>query len=161
MNQEEFLSILDHMRMGPVPWRLTFIWSQPETKLKEILAKNNIEASQIDLIANYDSRISESKDSRKAIDNWLILECKKYDAERKEPSALIIRNSLLFARYGCDLSPILQYGISPRSAVLLLMPPDSKKRIPPRAEPWVKSNTGALVTQIATQLAATKFIIRD
>jgi len=161
VNQEEFLNILDHMRTSSVPWRLAFIWNQSETILRDILSKYDVELSQIDLIANHDSKINGFKDIQKAIENWLESECKRYEAERKEPSALIIRNAILLARYSCDLSPILRHGISPRSAVILVVPPDSIKRIPPRAEAWVKKNAGGIVLQMTKQLGITKSIIRD
>ena len=62
-------------------------------------------------------------------------------------------------RYGCDLSAVFQYGISPRAAVILIMPKESHRHLPPKTDGWVKRNTKELMTRMAKQLGAPNCII--
>jgi hypothetical protein len=105
-----------------------------------------------------DVRLEDGND-KIALEKFIKKTCEEYEDNRNEPSALIIENSILFPRYGCDLSFFLRHGISPRSAVFLVFPSDSRRQLPARTDALVKRDTNAIALQVARQLGEQDCII--
>lgn len=145
------------MKLGTVPRRLIFIWSGPTPALGGIL--EGIETHYCDLVSakTTDSSLAIEPESR--LETFLNDECKSYFERRNEPSALIVKDAILLARFGCDLSVIFRYGTSPRSAVILVFPSESNRPFPVKAENWVKRNTRSVMERVSKQLGEPKCII--
>ena len=157
MSAGEFENIINQMKRGSVPRRLIFIWSGPTPELEDLL--EGIETHRCDLVS------AQTKDSSLIIDPKILLEAflneefKIYSERRNEPSALIVNDAILLARYGCDLSGLFRYGISPRSAVILVFPSESNRTFPIKVENWVKKNTRDIMERVSKQLGEPKCII--
>ena len=145
------------MRQGTVPRRLIFIWSGSTTGLEVIL--EGIQIHRCDLILAYSKEPEFNNEAKTSLEAVLIDQCKAYFQKREEPSALIVPDAILLARYGCDLSVLFRYGISSRSAVILIFPSESHRPFPIKTENWVKRNTRAIVQRVSKQLGEPKCII--
>lgn len=150
MNVEYFTNIIAQMKQTSIPKRLIFIWSGPIKELENIL--EGIEFKKIDIaFANTGEQIAPD-DTKRILENYLDKECQRYEEERNEPSALIVENAILLARYHCDMSPIFRHGTSPRSAVILIFPKESHKQLPPKAEGWIRRDTRGVLSNVTKQL---------
>ena len=157
MNTGEFENFINRMKQGTVPRRLIFIWSGPTPGLEDLL--EGIEAHFCDLVFAQTKGASLINAPKSLLGSFLNDECKSYYERRNEPSALIVNDAILLARYGCDLSGLFRYGISPRSAVILVFPSESNRPFPIKAENWVKRNTRAIMQRVSKQLGEPKCII--
>jgi len=157
MTVQEFTEVIHQMKTGSVPMRMAFIWTDPIAQLKKVLA--DIEIHQHDLADASSSGEAGMNDPQHLIEIKLKDICKKYEENRNEPSVLVLQNAILLVRYGCDVSAVLRYGISPRSAVILLMPHESRRHFPPQTDGWVKRNTNELILRMAKQLGMPGCII--
>lgn len=137
--------------------RLIFIWSGPTPGMEDLL--EGIETHCCDLVPAQTKDPLLIKEPKSLLETFLNDECKRYSERRNEPSALIVNDAILLARYGCDLSGLFRYGISPRSAVILIFPSESNRSFPIKAENWVKRNTRAILQRVAKQLGEPKCII--
>jgi hypothetical protein len=129
---------------------LIFIWSGPTKELESILG--GIEFKWVDIASANTGKQNASEEIQHILENYLDKECQTYEENRNEPSALIIKNAILLARYHCDMSSIFRHGISPRSAVILIFPKESHKQLPPRVEGWTKGDTRSVLSYVAKQL---------
>jgi hypothetical protein len=145
------------MKQGPVPRRLIFIWSGPASGLKENL--HGIEIHRCDLVSARSEGSSSGEPPKGLLEAFVNQECRRYFERRNEPSVLIIDDAILLARYGCDMSPFFRYGISPRSAVILVFPSESYSQLPAKTETWVERNTRAILQRVSKQLGEPKCII--
>ena len=159
MKKQEFLATIEHMKQSSVSRRLVFLWRGNSGELENVL--KGLEIHKYDIASVFDDSCIDFNSIQKNINNWLKETCRNYDDNRNEPSALILMNSILLARYNCDLTPILRFGISPRSSVILVFPKDTQRKIPIRAEKWIKKDTKSIVIQTAKQLGEPKSIIED
>lgn len=150
MNIEDFVTIIDQMKRTTVPKRLIFIWSGSTKELENIL--EGIEFKGVDVASANTGKQIASDEIQHILEDYLDKECQSYEENRNEPSALIVQNAILLARYHCDMSPIFRHGISPRSAVILIFPKESHKQLPPRAEGWIRRDTRSVLLNIAKQL---------
>ena len=157
MNTGEIENFLNQMKQGPVPRRLIFVWSGPTPGLEDLL--EGIETHSCDLLFAQTKDSSLINEPKSLLETFLNDECKSYSESRNEPSALIVNDAILLARYGCDLSGLFRYGISPRSAVILVFPSESNRPFPIKAENWVKRNTRAIMQRVSKQLGEPKCII--
>ncbi|HUT70865.1 MAG TPA: hypothetical protein VMW89_09330 [Desulfatiglandales bacterium] len=157
MNTGEFESLIKQMKQGTVPRRLIFIWSGPTPGLEDLL--EGIETHRCELVFSQTKDSSLINEPKSPLETFLNNECKSYSKRRNEPSALIVNDAILLARYGCDLSGLFRYGISPRSAVILVFPSESNRPFPIKAENWVKRNTRAIMQRVSKQLGEPKCII--
>lgn len=159
MNAAEFKNIINQMKRDSVPRRLIFIWSGPTPELEDIL--EGIERHRCDLVSAQTNDPSLIIDPKILLEAFLNQEFKSYSEKRNEPSALIVNDAILLARYGCDLSGLFRYGISPRSAVILVFPSESNRTFPIKVENWVKKNTRAIIERVSKQLGEPKCIIES
>lgn len=157
MTVQEFSEAIHQMKSGVVPKRMVFIWKDPVTQLEKVLA--GIEIHQQDLADAASPGESGMNDPQHLLETKLKDICKKYEETRNEPSTLVLQNAILLVRYGCDVSAVLRYGISPRSAVILLMPQETHRHFPPQTDGWVKRNTKELILRMAKQLGTPNCII--
>ena len=157
MNTWEFENLINQMKQGTVPRRLIFIWSGPTPGLEDLL--EGTEKHRCDLVFAQTKDSSLINEPKSLLETFLNDECKGYCERRNEPSALIVNDAILLARYGCDLSGLFRYGISPRSAVILVFPSESNRPFPIKAENWVKRNTSAVMQRVSKQLGEPKCII--
>jgi hypothetical protein len=157
MTVQEFTEAIHQMKSGAVPKRLVFIWTDPIAKVKKVMTGIEIHLQNlVDATAQDESGM---KDPQHFLETKLNDFCKKFEESRNEPAALVLQNAILLMRYGCDISAIHRYGISPRSAVILLMPKESHRHFPPQTDGWVKRNTKDLITRMAKQLGMPDCII--
>jgi hypothetical protein len=145
------------MKKGTVPHRLIFIWSGPASGLEAAI--EGLDIHWCDLVSAQSHRLGPDDDAKTLLEKFLNDECKSYSERRNEPSALIVNDAILLARYGCDLSGLFRYGISPRSAVILIFPSESNRAFPIKTENWVKRNTRDILQRVAKQLGEPKCII--
>jgi len=157
VNTWEFENIVEQMKKGAVPRRLIFIWSGPTSPLEHLL--EGIETHHSDLVSVQAKDTTPITDPNTSLEKFLNKESKGYFEKRNEPSAMIVNNAILLARYGCDLSALFRYGISPRSAVILVFPPECDRVLPIKADNWVKMNTRAVLERVSKQLGEPKCII--
>ena len=157
MNTDEFDNYINQMKKGTVPHRLIFIWSGPVTSLEEALEGLDIHCC--DLVSAESHQLGLDDDIKTLLEKFLNIQCKGYSERRNEPSALIVNDAILLARYGSDLSGIFRHGISPRSAVILVFPSESNRTFPIKTENWVRRNTRAILQRVAKQLGEPKCII--
>lgn len=157
MTVQEFTEAIHQMKFGSVPKRMVFIWKDPIAQLEKVLA--GIEIHQQDLADAASAGESGMNDPQHRLEAKLKDICKKYEETRNEPSTLFLQNAILLVRYGCDVSAVLRYGISPRSAVILLMPQETHRHLPPQTDGWVKRNTKELILRMAKQLGTPDCII--
>lgn len=157
MTVQDFITLVDQMRRTSVPRRLIFLWSGPAKELESLLER--IEINRIDIGSASPGKENASEDTQHILENYLDKVCKSYENNRNEPSALIVENAILLARYRCDMSPIFRHGISPRSAVILIFPKESLKQMPLRTEGWIKKDTSVILLQVAKQLGEPECII--
>ncbi len=157
MKAEEFVSRLTQMKLGPVPKRPVFIWTGMKSKLEGLI--EGLEAHYADMVQTMLPRNDALVDHRTFIQNHLNEICRDYQKNRQEPSVLIIENSILLARYSCDLSVLFKSAVSPRSAAVLIFPQESGRDFPPRTEAWVKRNTTNIMKQLAKQLGDADCIV--
>jgi len=157
MNIQDFASLINQMKQGPVPRRLIFLWSGSEAGLEEIL--DGVEIHRCDLVSVRPSRPLPDEDLKKLLEAFISQQCRNYEKQRNEPSVLIIADAILLARYGCNMSVLFRCGISPRSAVILLFPTDSNRHLPVKTEGWVKRDTRAIIERVSKQLGEPKCII--
>lgn len=155
MTFQEFTKIVEQMKRGSVPKRLVFLFRGKVSSLKEI--SEGIEIHHHDLASAFND--DQPNDSKRNLEGYLQGVCKNYENERNEPSVLILENALLLPRYGCNLTPFFQYAISPRSAVLMIIPPDSKRELPIGTEGWAMRNTQAILTQLTKQLSISDCVV--
>jgi hypothetical protein len=153
----DLTTLMNQMKTGTVPSRLVFIWTGPTAQLDEIL--EGIEVHQQDLGDFGGAGENGIKEPQRFLEIKIKDICKKFGETRKEPSALVVKNSILLMRYGCDLSAVFHYGISPRSAVIFLVPKESHRHLPPKTDGWVKRNTKELIARMAKQIGAPNCII--
>ena len=149
--------MINQMKQGPVPHRLIFIWSGSTSELEETL--DGIEIHRCDLVSVRSEASSSDENPKSLLEAFIKQECERYLEQRNEPSVLIINDAILLARYGCGMSPFFRYGMSPRSAVILLFPSESYRQLPAKAETWVERNTRAIMHRISKQLGEPKCII--
>ena len=157
MTVQEFTEAIHQMKSGAVPKRMAFIWKDPVTQLEKVLT--GIELHHQDLADAASAGESGMNDPQYLLETKLKDICKKYEETRNEPSTLVLQNAVLLVRYGCDVSAVLRYGISPRSAVILLMPKETHRHFPPQTDGWVKRNTKELILKMAKQLGTPNCII--
>jgi len=157
MRVEDFKRLISQMKYGSVPFRMVFIWKGAINDLENIL--KGIEIHQKDLADPILADVSRTKEPQKYLDDLIKRICEKYEGLRDEPSALVLQNAILLVRYGCDLSAIYRHGISPRSAVIFLMPRESNRHLPPRADGWVRRNTKEIFVRMAKQLSTSNCMI--
>jgi hypothetical protein len=157
MTVQDFIALVDQMRRTSVPRRLIFLWRGPAKELENLL--EGIEINRIDIAFISPEKENVSEDTQHILENYLNKECQSYENNRNEPSALIVENAILLARYRCDMSPIFRHGISPRSAVILIFPKESLKQMPLRTEGWIKKDTSVILLQVAKQLGEPECII--
>jgi hypothetical protein len=157
VNTGEFENYINQIKQGTVPRRLIFIWSGPTLGLEDLL--EGIEIHRCDLVSAQTKDSSLINEKKSLLETFLNDECKSYFESRNEPSAMIVNNAILLARYGCDLSGLFRYGISPRSAVILVFPSESNRTFPIKAENWVNRNTRAVMQRVSKQLGEPKCII--
>ena len=156
MNVEDLTRLMEQMKVGTVPSRLVFIWAGSFASLDKIL--EGIEVHRRDLVDSGDGG-DGNKEPQKSLETELKSICKHFEETRNEPAVLVVDNAILLMRYGCDLSSVFQYGISPRAAVILIMPKESHRHLPPKTDGWVKRNTKELMTRMAKQLGEPNCII--
>ncbi len=157
MNIGDFVTLVNQMKQGPVPLRLVFVWSGPAGGLEEIL--DGVEIHRCDLVSVRSDGSSSDENPKKSLEAYINQQCKTYDERRNEPSVLIIEDAILLARYGCDMSTFFRYGISPRSAVILLFPCESYRQFPIKTEGWVERNTRVIIQRVSKQLGEPKCVI--
>ena len=157
MNIHEFVTLINQMKQGPVPRRLIFLWSGSEAALVEIL--DGIEIHRCELVSVRPSSSSTNEDPKKLLEAYINHQFQDYEEQRNEPSALIIGDAILLGRYGCNMSTFFRYGISPRSAVILVFPPESHRRFPVKTDGWVKRNTRTVIESVSKQLGEPNCII--
>ena len=157
MNIEDMAKIMNQMKAGSVPSRLVFIWTGPTKQLDKIL--DGIEVHQQDLAESENTGKKGTEEPQQFLESQIKSICEKFEETRHEPSALILKNAVLLVRYGCDLSAVFRYGISPRAAVIFLMPKESHRHLPPRTDGWVKRNTKELIARMGKQLGKPNCII--
>jgi len=157
VNTEEFGNFIDQMKRGTVPRRLIFIWNGPRIGMDDLL--EGIETHRCDLTTAQTKDALLANSPGRLLEEFLVDECRIYSEMRNEPSALIVNDAILLARYGCDLSGLFRYGTSPRSAVILVFPSESNRHFPARTEDWVERNTRAVLQRVAKQLGEPKCII--
>lgn len=149
MNIEDFVIMIDQMKRTTVPKRLIFIWSGPTKELENIL--EGVDLKGVDIASASTGKQIASDEIQHVLENYLNKECQSYEENRNEPSALVVENAILLARYHCDMSPIFRHGISPRSAVILIFPKESHKQLPPRAEGWIRRDIRSVLSNVAKQ----------
>jgi hypothetical protein len=157
MTVEDFTTLMHQMKTSIVPSRLVFIWAGPTAALFKIL--EGIEVHRQDLANTEGAEGDEIKEPQRFLENRLKGVCKQFQEIRNEPAALVLKNAILLLRYGCDLSAVHRYGISPRSAVIFLIPQESHRHLPPRTDGWVKRNTKEPIVRMAKQLGTPNCII--
>jgi len=157
MTIEDLTTLMHRMKTGTVPSRLVFIWAGPTAPLDKIL--EGTEVHQQDLADSSGTGENGTKDPQGFLETKLKDICKHFEETRNEPSALVVKNAILLTRYGCDLSAVFRYGISPRAAVIFLMPKESHRHLPPRTDGWVKRNTKELIARMGKQLGKPNCII--
>jgi len=157
MTVQEFTEAIRQMKSGSVTERMVFIWTDPIAQLEKVFA--DIEIHQQDLADAASPGKFGMNDPQNLLETKLKDICKKYDETKNEPSMLVLQNAILLVRYGCDVSAVLRYGISPRSAVMLLMPHETHRYFPPQMDGWVKRNTKDLILKMAKQLGTPNCII--
>jgi len=150
MNIEDFGTMIDQMKRTTVPKRLIFIWSGPTKELENILKE--IELKRVDIASANTGKQIASDEIQHILEDYIDKECRSYEKNRNEPSALIVENAILLARYHCDMSTLFRHGISPRSAVILIFPKESHKQLPPRAEGWIRRDTRSVLSNVSKQL---------
>ncbi len=153
----DFLVLIHQMKKGSVPKRLIFIWQGTKNDLLKHL--NGIETHCHNPALEIPYNRVEDGNHRIILEEFIKKTCEQYEDNRNEPSALIIENAILFPRYGCDLSFFLHRGISPRSAVILVFPPESRRQLSARTDALVNRNTNAIVLQVAKQIGEPNCII--
>jgi hypothetical protein len=157
MNVEDIAKIVNQMKAGTVPSRLVFIWTGPTKQLDKIL--DGIEVHRHDLAEKENTGQKGIEEPQQFLESQIKSVCKKFEETRQEPSALMLKNAVLLVRYGCDLSAVYRYGISPRAAVIFLMPKESHRHLPPRTDGWVKRNTKEVIAKMSKQLGKPNCII--
>ena len=157
MNVEDLTKLMNQMKAGTVPSRLVFIWTGLTNQLEDIL--QGVEIHQCDMAECDENDGNKIVEPQQFLEKKMKTVCKDYNEQRNEPSVLVMKNAILLIRYGCDLSAVFQYGISPRSAVIFLMPMESHRHLPAKTDGWVKRNTRELITQMARQLGMPNCII--
>lgn len=157
MMQQDFSTLLDQMKTSSVPKRLIFLWQGSKQDLGKAL--DGIQMHCHDAALDVPAKRLDAADPRSVLEEFIKKTCEQYEDKRSEPSALIIENAILFPRYGCDLTFFLRHGISPRSAVIFVLPAESRRQLSTRTEALVKRNTNAIVLQVAKQLGEQDCII--
>jgi hypothetical protein len=157
MTQQDFLALLNQMKRGSVPKRLIFLWRGSKKELERVL--EGIEMHWHDVALEVPANHSDTADPRRVLEEFIRKTCEEYDDKRSEPSALMIENAILLPRYGCDLTFFLRHGISPRSAVIFVLPAESRRQLPPRIEALARRNTNMIVLHVARQLGVQDCII--
>jgi hypothetical protein len=153
---DEFQTLISQMKQGPVPRRLVFIWTGPTPSLTGLL--QGIELHECDLICAHSNQ--SDLNAKALLQAFLNTQLKVYGERRNEPSVLLIKEAILLARYGCDLSFLFRYAISPRSAVVLIFPSESDRPLPVRSENWVERNTRTILQRVSRQLGDANCIIK-
>lgn len=154
---QDFLVLIHQMKKGSVPKRLIFIWQGTQHDLLKHL--DGMETHCHNPALEIPSNRLPDGNHRIILEEFIKKTCEQYEDNRNEPSALIIENAILFPRYGCDLSFFLRHGISPRSAVILVFPPESRRQLSARTDALVNRNTKAIVLQVAKQIGEQDCII--
>jgi len=157
MNVDDLTKLMNQMKVGTVPSRLVFIWTGPISQLEDIL--QGVEIHKCDLANCDENGRIKIEDPQQFLEKKIKTVCKDYNKKRTEPSVLVLKNAILLIRYGCNLSTIFQYGISPRSAVIFLMPKESHRHLPVKTTGWVKKDTRELIARMARQLGIPNCII--
>lgn len=157
MTIEDLTTLMNRMKTGTVTSRLVFIWAGPIAPLDKIL--EGMEVHQQNLADSGGVGENGIKEPQRFLETKFKNICKHFKETRNEPSALVVNNAILLTRYGCDLSAVFHYGISPRSAVIFLMPKESHRHLPPKTDGWVKRNTKELIARMAKQLGTPNCII--
>jgi hypothetical protein len=158
MTPQDFITLIEQMSKTSVPRRLIFLWTGPAKELETLL--EGIEINRIDIASVSPKQENASIVTQHLLETYLDKACRNYKNSRNEPSALVVENAILLARYHCDMSPIFQYGISPRSAVILVFPKESHRQLPMKTEGWIKMDTGTMLLQVAKQLGEPECIIK-
>lgn len=157
MTSQDLSSLIEQMKKSSVPRRLIFLWRGSIQDLKKSLEGVELHCHNVAL--EIPAGRLESANPKTILEEFIKKTCEHYEDKRNEPSALVIENAVLLPRYGCDLSFFLRYGISPRSAVILVFPPESRRQVPARTETLIKRNTNAIAVQVAKQLGEPDCII--
>jgi len=157
MKVEEFVTRLAQMKLGPVPQRPIFIWTGMKSKLEVLI--ECLEAHHADMVQAILPKNDALAEHQRSLQTHLNETCRDYQKNRQEPSVLIIENSILLARYSCDLSVLFKSAVSPRSAAVLMFPQESGRDFPPRTEAWVKRSTKNIMKQLAKQLGDVDCIV--
>lgn len=158
MDFKDFRDLIDQMKETSIPRRMVFIWIGLVNELENSL--EGIEMIRVDLASAFSGVENDFDQNRQSLELYLNRECQTFESDRNEPSALIIGNGILLARYGCDLSPIFRHGISPRAAVIIIFPNESQRQIPPKTDGWVKRDTKVVLTHLARQLGELDCIVK-
>lgn len=154
---QDFLVLMHQMKKSSVPKRLIFIWQGTKNDLLKHF--DGIETHCHNPAVEIQGKLIDAGNHRINLEGFIKKTCEEYEDNRNEPSVLIIENAILFPRYGCDLTFFLRHGISPRSAVILLFPPESRRQLPARTDALVKRNTNAITLQVAKQIGEQDCII--
>lgn len=157
MRLDEFDARLTQMKRGPIPQRPIFIWTGAKSQLEELL--QGLEIHRVDMVHSSSPKNDTLSDHAKIMQNYLTIICQDYQKCRHEPSVLVVENSVLLARYSCDLSILFRYAVVQRSAVVLIFPGESRREFPPRTETWVERDTASIVRQVAKQLGDINCIV--
>ena len=159
MKTSEFKDIIEQIKSTSVPRRMVYIWQGRLCDLDGFFKNLEVHRIDIALLESKDS-LTEEETTRR-IERYLVNMIRRYESKRNEPSIMVIANAILLARYNCELTALLKYGISPRSLVVLVFPKATSASIPNRAERWIKNDTVALVEKIGRQLGDSHCIIDD
>ena len=132
MTLEEFDVQLMAIKNGPTAKRPIFVWTGTKTELEELI--KGLDIHYEDMVLSLSSKNNSLSDHPKIIQSYLNKMCRTYQESRQEPSIMIIDNAILLARYACDLSVLFKFVVSPRSAVVLIFPQESRRDFPIRTE---------------------------
>jgi len=116
MRLEDFRQVVEHVRTANYPKRALYVAAvQPRLITNSI---HGLDVHQVELIKNP----SDQESPELYLERRLSEICKEFAETRKEPSALIILDAVLLARYSVSLAPLLSKAISPRSMAILCLP---------------------------------------
>jgi hypothetical protein len=116
MKLEDFRRIVDHIRTANYPRRALYVAAMQAKTISSSL--RDLDLHEAELIKDHPSAESNESFLERRLDEI----CNQYIKLRKEPSALLILDAVLLARYNVSLAPLLSKAISPRSMVILCVP---------------------------------------
>jgi len=116
MKLQDFRHTVEHILTANYPKRALYVTSLYPRLVLDAL--QGLDVHQVELIR--ESPVQDAPESY--LERRLAEICKDFHNARKEPSALIINDAVLLARYSISLSPLLSKAISPRSIAILCVP---------------------------------------